>query len=119
MSEELPVPCVVTEAGLSVHRFAGPETADGQTRVRVHISLPGGGISLSIDQWLALGVAVQATAWERPVLPICYDSRCPHKPPPHGRWPDCPAVPRTDAGPCYGPDCDHISHAERDRAGAH
>jgi len=87
-------PHVVADAGLSVSKYTGPETAFGQTRVRVQLSqLSADGdrklTTFSIDEWLALGAAVYATAWERAVLPICYDSRCQH-PPPHGRYPDCP-----------------------------
>ncbi len=86
----------VLAAGLQVSRYTGPERPDGQTRVRVQLSVRHDDgspaiIDFSIDQWLALGVAIQATAWERPMLPICYDSRCQHHgPPPHGQWPDCP-----------------------------
>ena len=97
MSEDLTGWCapVVTEAGLSVSKYAGPETPDGQTRVRVQLRIGSADpVSFSIDQWLALGAAVQATTWERAVLPICYDSRCQHRPP-HGRYPDCPPE-RTD-----------------------
>jgi hypothetical protein len=96
MSEELFVPDVVTAAGLAVSKYTGPETPFGQTRTRVQLSQLGAAhgerkiTTFSVDEWLALGVAIQATAWERPVLPICYDSRCQHTRPPHGRWPDCP-----------------------------
>lgn len=89
-------PHVVTDAGLSVSKYTGPKTPDGQTRVRVQLSrlMEDGGarevMTFTIDEWLALGAAVNATTWERAVLPICYDSRCHHKALPHGRWPDCP-----------------------------
>ena len=90
-------PRVVAEAGLAVSKYTGPERPDGQTRTRVQVthrvSVAEGiaeSATFSVDEWLALGAAVQATAWERPVLPVCYDSRCQHTQPPHGRWPDCP-----------------------------
>ena len=100
MSEELSVPDEVTAAGLAVSSYTGPETPSGQTRTRVQLSRVGAAAgtmtitTFSIDEWLALGAAVNATAWERPVLPICYDSRCQHTQPPHGRWPDCPGSDR-------------------------
>jgi hypothetical protein len=100
MSEDLTYRCppVVGEAGLAVSKYAGPETEDGQTRVRVQLDICGGqfgtnngtiSVGFTVDQWLALGAAVNATTWESPILPICYDSRCNHRPP-HGRYPDCP-----------------------------
>jgi hypothetical protein len=95
VSDDLFIPPFVAESGLTISKYAGPETDDGQTRIRVQVSADDGYMSLSIDQWLALGYAVQVTCWERRELPICYDTRCQHKPPPHGRWPDCPT--RDDA----------------------
>lgn len=96
MSDDLMDSCprVVSDAGLAVSRYMGPETPFGQTRIRVQLSqVRANGerviTTFSVDEWLALGAAVTATAWERPLLPICYDSRCSHRPP-HGRWPDCP-----------------------------
>ncbi len=91
MSEQLFVPSVVTEAGLTVSRYAGPETDSGQTRVRVQLTTDEGSVTtFSIDQWLALSAAVNRTAWESRDLPICYMSTCQHARPPHGRWADCP-----------------------------
>jgi len=97
MSEDLTgfCPRMVADAGLAVSKYTGPETPFGQTRTRVQLSQRGaaGGerviTTFSIDEWLALGAAADATAWERPLLPICYDSRCSHRAP-HGRWSDCP-----------------------------
>jgi hypothetical protein len=97
MSKELFVPPIVHEVGLAVSKYVGPVTSDEQTRVRVQVThrvpvFEGicESVTFSIDEWLALGVAINRTCWESQDLPICYDSRCHHKPPPHGRYPDCP-----------------------------